>query len=61
MGDVAKQDFLAFYVQDRQVKAAAGMNHDPDMIYIETLLAANKMPTPTDISADTNWQQLAAH
>ncbi|MBW3130702.1 FAD-dependent oxidoreductase [Hymenobacter profundi] len=57
--DVAKQDFLAFYIQKGKVKAAAGMNHDPDMIYIEALLAANKMPAPADISEETNWQKLA--
>ena len=59
LGDVAKQDFLAFYIQDDQVKAAAGMNHDPEMIFIETLLATGRMPAPADISAETDWQQLA--
>jgi len=59
LGDVAKQGFLAFYVHNGQVKAAAGMNHDPEMIYIEALLAAGKMPNAADISEDTNWQALA--
>jgi NADPH-dependent 2,4-dienoyl-CoA reductase/sulfur reductase-like enzyme/nitrite reductase/ring-hydroxylating ferredoxin subunit len=33
-GDVAGQDFLAFYVLENRIIAAAGMNHDTDMIYI---------------------------
>ena len=35
------------------------MNHDPEMIFIEALLAAGQMPAPADISAETDWQQLA--
>ena len=59
LGDVDKQDFLAFYIQDNQVKAAAGMSHDPEMIFIEALLATGQLPAPADISAETDWQQLA--
>ena len=59
LGDVDKQDFLAFYIQDNQVKAAAGMNHDPEMIFIEALLATGRMPAPADITPATDWQQLA--
>ena len=35
------------------------MSHDPDMIFIEALLAAGRVPAPADISAETDWQRLA--
>ncbi|MGH7784351.1 MAG: FAD-dependent oxidoreductase, partial [Candidatus Binatia bacterium] len=43
-GDVAKQDFLAFYVKDHKVLAVAGMNRDRDLAFIEELIRLNRMP-----------------
>jgi len=44
-GDVAAQDFLAFYVKDNRVLAVAGMNRDREMAAAEELLRLDRMPT----------------
>lgn len=44
-GDVAAQDFLAFYVKDNRVRAVAGMNRDREMAAAEELLRLDRMPT----------------
>lgn len=44
-GDVAAQDFLAFYVKDNRVRAVAGMNRDREMAAAEELLRLDQMPT----------------
>ncbi|MGI4867147.1 MAG: FAD-dependent oxidoreductase [Janthinobacterium lividum] len=54
-GDVAKQNFLAFYVLAGRVAAVAGMNRDADMIYITELLGQGRMPTADELSAETSW------
>ena len=56
-GDVAKQDFLAFYVLDNRIVAAAGMNQDADMIYITELLGTGTLPTPAAVRAGVNWAE----
>lgn len=43
-GDVAAQDFLAFYVKDGRALAAAGVNRDRDMAAVEELIRLNLMP-----------------
>jgi len=43
-GDVASQDFLAFFVKDNRVLAVAGMNRDQEMAAAEELLRLNRMP-----------------
>lgn len=48
-GDVAKQDFLAFYVQDNRVQAVAGMNRNREMAAIEDLLRLGRMPPPDQL------------
>ncbi len=57
-GDVAKQDFLAFYVQGGRIMAAAGMNRDADMIYITELLGQGRMPAAADLRAEMKWAEL---
>jgi NADPH-dependent 2,4-dienoyl-CoA reductase/sulfur reductase-like enzyme/nitrite reductase/ring-hydroxylating ferredoxin subunit len=57
-GDVAKQDFLAFYVQAGRIAAVAGMGRDADIIYITELLSAGQMPAPTALREDTDWAEL---
>jgi NADPH-dependent 2,4-dienoyl-CoA reductase/sulfur reductase-like enzyme/nitrite reductase/ring-hydroxylating ferredoxin subunit len=57
-GDVAKQDFLAFFVQAGRVVAMAGMGRDTAMIYITELLGQSKMPLPADLKPDTEWSAL---
>src|SRR6185369_7126577 len=43
-GDVATQDFLAFYVKNNRVLAVAGMNRDREMAAAEELLRLDRMP-----------------
>jgi NADPH-dependent 2,4-dienoyl-CoA reductase/sulfur reductase-like enzyme len=43
-GDVAAQDFLAFYVSEGRALAAAGVNRDRDMAALEELFRLNLMP-----------------
>jgi NADPH-dependent 2,4-dienoyl-CoA reductase/sulfur reductase-like enzyme len=59
LGEVAKQDFLAFYVQAGRVVAAAGMGRDADMIYITELLGQGRLPAPATLTADVDWASLA--
>jgi len=54
-GDVAEQDFLAFYVQGGRIVAAAGMGRDPDIIYIAELLGTGQMPAPAALREDQQW------
>ena len=57
-GEVAKQDFLAFYVLDNRIIAAAGMNRDADMLYIVELLGQGRLPAPDQLRSDTDWASL---
>jgi NADPH-dependent 2,4-dienoyl-CoA reductase/sulfur reductase-like enzyme/nitrite reductase/ring-hydroxylating ferredoxin subunit len=59
-GDVAKQDFLAFYVLDNRIVAVAGMNHDAELIYITELLGLGRLPTPAAVRAGVDWASLAS-
>ena len=58
LGDVAKQDFLAFYVLDKKVIAVAGMGRDADMIYISELLRLQQMPAVNDLAQQPDWEAL---
>jgi NADPH-dependent 2,4-dienoyl-CoA reductase/sulfur reductase-like enzyme/nitrite reductase/ring-hydroxylating ferredoxin subunit len=57
-GEVAKQDFLAFYVQAGRIAAVAGMGRDTDMIYITELLSKNQLPAPAELHEDMQWETL---
>lgn len=57
-GDVAKQDFLALYVQGGRILAAAGMGRDTDMIYINELFDLGKMPAPDAVHDKMDWAVL---
>jgi NADPH-dependent 2,4-dienoyl-CoA reductase/sulfur reductase-like enzyme len=48
-GDVASQDFLAFYVKDNRVLAVAGMNRDREMAAAEELMRLDRLPTRTQL------------
>lgn len=54
-GDVEQQNFLALYVGEGRILAAAGMNRDPDLICIEALLALDRMPTPAEARHEVDW------
>jgi NADPH-dependent 2,4-dienoyl-CoA reductase/sulfur reductase-like enzyme/nitrite reductase/ring-hydroxylating ferredoxin subunit len=57
-GEVAKQDFLAFYVQGEHVAAVAGMGRDTDIIYITELLGQGKMPAASALHEGIGWDKL---
>lgn len=57
-GEVEKQDFLALYVAENSIVAAAAINRDPDMICIEALLQLDRMPTPDESRAGVDWAAL---
>lgn len=44
-GDLNRRDFLAFYVKGERILAAAGMNRDRELAYLEGLFAIDKLPS----------------
>ena len=50
-GDVNARKFIAFYVKQNQVLAAAGMEYDHGMAYIAELMRRGDMPTPEQLRA----------
>ncbi len=54
-GDVARQNFLALYVLDGRIIAAAGMNRDVDIIYVAELLEQGRLPAPAEASEGIDW------
>ena len=50
-GNAADRDFLAFYIKDSVVLAAAGMNRDQDIAAIEELMRLNRMPSGSQLKA----------
>jgi NADPH-dependent 2,4-dienoyl-CoA reductase/sulfur reductase-like enzyme/nitrite reductase/ring-hydroxylating ferredoxin subunit len=53
-GDVASNDFLAFYVKGERVLAVAGMNRDREMATIEELMRLDRMPPRKQLKWDDN-------
>lgn len=43
-GDLEQQEFLAFYLQNNQIMAVAGINRDRDIAAISELMRLQKMP-----------------
>ena len=58
-GDLAQQDFLAFFVQAGRVTAAAGMGRDADMIFIAERLGQGTLPAAADLREGTDWTRPA--
>ncbi len=55
-GDPESDDsFLAFYVQENQIKAVAGMKRDQDIIAIRELMQANRMPSVETVRKGVEW------
>jgi NADPH-dependent 2,4-dienoyl-CoA reductase/sulfur reductase-like enzyme len=48
-GDVASQQFIAFYIKKNQVFAAAGCKRDKEMGVIHELMRLNRMPNPDEL------------
>ncbi|RZK12559.1 MAG: NAD(P)/FAD-dependent oxidoreductase, partial [Hymenobacter sp.] len=59
-GELAKQDFLAFYVQAGRIAAVAGMGRDADIIYITELLSKGQMPAPAELREEMKWAEVKA-
>ena len=51
-GDVASQEFLAFYIKGDRVQAIAGMNRDPEMAAAEELMRLGRMPSADQLEFD---------
>ena len=45
-GNVHQKEFIAYYIKDNIILAAAGINKDKDMAVIQELIRLNKMPEP---------------
>ena len=55
-GSLADKSFLAFYIKDEQVLAAAGMGRDQDIAAISELMGTQKMPgTKALQEKDVDW------
>lgn len=48
-GDLQKREFIAFYVKDNRVIAAAASQRDTEMAAISELMRLNQMPTPAEL------------
>jgi NADPH-dependent 2,4-dienoyl-CoA reductase/sulfur reductase-like enzyme/nitrite reductase/ring-hydroxylating ferredoxin subunit len=57
-GDVAGRDFLAFYVRDGRVSAAAGMSRDREMAIMEELLRLDRVPSPARLGVASDLSSL---
>lgn len=55
-GDPEKDDsFLAFYVQENQVRAVAGLKRDQDIIAIRELMQTDRMPSVEAVRKGVEW------
>lgn len=48
-GDVSSKEFIAFYVKNNKVIAAAGSDRDKEIAAIEILMKLDKMPSPKEL------------
>jgi apoptosis-inducing factor 3 len=48
-GDLNQREFIAFYVKDNQVLAAASSKRDTETAAIAELLRLDQMPTPDEL------------
>ena len=52
-GDVASRDFIAFYIRNNEVHAAAGCKRDKQMAAILELMRLKKMPAASEIRGNS--------
>ena len=50
------EPFLAFYVQEGQVKAVAGLKRDQDIIAIRELMQEDRMPSVAVVRQGVDWR-----
>lgn len=61
-GDLQKREFMAFYVKDNQVLAAAASQRDTEMAAILELMRLNQMPQPDELrGGSVNWAAQLRH
>jgi NADPH-dependent 2,4-dienoyl-CoA reductase/sulfur reductase-like enzyme/nitrite reductase/ring-hydroxylating ferredoxin subunit len=48
-GDISKGSFIAFFVKNDKVQAAAGVKYDKEIAAVEELMRRNAMPSPGDL------------
>jgi NADPH-dependent 2,4-dienoyl-CoA reductase/sulfur reductase-like enzyme/nitrite reductase/ring-hydroxylating ferredoxin subunit len=51
-GEISKHDFIAYYIKDNKILAAAGVNRDRMICQIEEFISQEMMPTPADIKSE---------
>ena len=57
-GEVEEQDFIAFFIKDKTVRAALGMNRDAALAAIEHLMYHDRMPELSAIRQDeVQWTE----
>jgi NADPH-dependent 2,4-dienoyl-CoA reductase/sulfur reductase-like enzyme/nitrite reductase/ring-hydroxylating ferredoxin subunit len=53
-GDIKKQDFIAYYLKNKKVKAAAGSNNNKELAAIEELIRLDKMPSEENLPGSSD-------
>jgi NADPH-dependent 2,4-dienoyl-CoA reductase/sulfur reductase-like enzyme/nitrite reductase/ring-hydroxylating ferredoxin subunit len=48
-GDIKAKQFIAYYIKNKMISAAAGINRDQEIAAIEELMRRNLMPSPEDL------------
>ena len=58
-GEVASQEFLALYVKNNRIVAAAGNNKEKELAAIHELMTRKLMPRPEELRMDSfDWLAL---
>ena len=52
-GNILDKNFIAFYIKNKKVQAAAGCNRNREMAAIEELMRTKKMPSPENLKNDS--------
>lgn len=58
-GELKARNFLAYYVKENQVLAAAGLQHDRQLAAISELMRLNRMPSAQDIRRHPGFDPVA--
>jgi NADPH-dependent 2,4-dienoyl-CoA reductase/sulfur reductase-like enzyme/nitrite reductase/ring-hydroxylating ferredoxin subunit len=51
-GDISKHDFIAYYVKNNKILAAAGINRDRMINMVEEFISQDMMPAPEEIKGE---------
>ena len=53
-GEIKAKQFIAYYVKNKMISAAAGINRDQEIAAIEELMRRSLMPSPEDLKKNKN-------